>query len=100
VRGERFVPDSIIRAPRPFQGHREVRLEGKWVTESLSLPAGTLIVPADQPLVLLAAILLEPESDDGLTTWNFLDTGLAVGRTHPVRRLLAPVRLPANTPAR
>ena len=44
--------------------------------------------------------LLEPESDDGLTTWNFLDTGLAVGRTHPVRRLLAPVRIPASTPAR
>ena len=100
VRGERFVPDSVVKAPRAFQGHQEVRLEGKWVTETLNLPAGTLIVPADQPLVLLAAILLEPESDDGLTTWNFLDTGLAVGQTHPVRRLIAPVRLPANTPAR
>lgn len=100
VRGQRFVPDSVIRAPRAFQGHQEIRLEGRWVAETLSLPRGTLIVPADQPLVLLAAILLEPESDDGLTTWNFLDAGLAVGGTHPVRRLLAPVRLPANTSAR
>lgn len=100
VRGERFVPDSVVRAPRPFQGHQEVRIEGTWQAATLELPAGTLIVPADQPLALLAALLLEPESDDGLTTWNFLDTGLAVGRVHPVQRLLAPVRLPATTSAR
>ena len=100
VRGESFVPDSVIRAPRPFQGHQEVRVEGSWTAGTLNLPAGTLIVPADQPLVLLAAILLEPESDDGLATWNFLDAGLAVGRRHPVQRLLAPVRLPSTSPAR
>jgi len=29
---------------------------------------------------------VEPESDDGLTTWNFLDSVLKVGASHPVRK--------------
>jgi hypothetical protein len=40
-------------------------------------------------VAVLAAILLEPESDDGLTTWNVFDPQLGAGRTHPVRRVLA-----------
>lgn len=88
VRGESFTSDSVIQAARPFQGHREMRLEGHWTAATLNLPAGTLFISADQPLALLAMILLEPESDDGLTTWNFLDAGLGVGKIHPVRRLL------------
>ena len=31
-----------------------------------------------------SAYLLEPESDDGLTTWNFLDSSLKAGGLHPV----------------
>jgi hypothetical protein len=94
VQGERFVVDSVVRAPRPFQGHQEVRVEGRWERAELELPAGTLVIPADQPLALLAAILLEPQSDDGLTTWNFLDDGIAVGSAHPVRRILARFPIP------
>jgi hypothetical protein len=94
VRGERFVLDSVLRAPRPFQGHQEVRVAGRWVAEWIDLPAGTIVVPADQPLALLAMILLEPVSDDGLTTWNFFDSGLAPGRIHPVRRALARIATP------
>jgi len=100
LRGERFVVDSIVRAPRPFQGHQEVRLEGRWEATQLSLAAGALVVPADQPRALLAMLLLEPESDDGLTKWNFLDDALSVGAAHPVQRLLAPARLPAARPSR
>jgi murein tripeptide amidase MpaA len=36
-----------------------------------TMPAGSLRVPADQPLVLLAAALLEPESEDSLLAWGF-----------------------------
>jgi hypothetical protein len=92
--GERFTVDSLIRAPRPFQGHHEVRLEGRWAEAALDLPAGTWVIPARQPLALLALILLEPQSDDGLTTWNAFDDALAVGGTHPVRRARAPIPLP------
>ena len=39
-----------------------------------------------QPLGILAAYLLEPASEDGVVTWNLLDTELATGRAHPILR--------------
>jgi hypothetical protein len=65
-----------------------VRLEGRWSAERLSLPAGTWIVSGRQALALVAAMMLEPQSDDGLSTWNFFDDRLTIGRAHPVRRAL------------
>ncbi len=38
------------------------------------LAAGTLVVPADQPLARLAFVLLEPTSDDGFGTWGLLSS--------------------------
>ena len=89
VAGESFTVDSIVKAARVFQGHQEVRVEGRWTRATLNLGAGDYyIVRADSRHALLAAILLEPESDDGLTTWNFFDEQLRVGGMHPVRRIL------------
>ncbi len=85
--GATFVVDSMGRGAQAFQRHREVRLEGHWEVGVLDLPAGTIVVPADQRLAALAAVLLEPESDDGLTTWNAFDSALAKGAPHPVRRV-------------
>jgi hypothetical protein len=87
---ERFTVDSIIRNPRRFQRHNEVRLAGRWSAESGTLPAGTLIVRTGQPLSIVAAYLLEPESDDGLTTWNVFDAALRPGGMHPVLRIAQP----------
>ncbi|MND09264.1 hypothetical protein D3C83_324480 [compost metagenome] len=53
------------------------------------------MVRTTQPLGVLATVLLEPESDDGLTTWNFLDHLIAVGRDFPILRARAPVNAPA-----
>jgi hypothetical protein len=92
--GQSFTIDSLVRSPRAFQGHQEVRLEGRWTDAPLSAPAGSYVVTARQPLSLLAMIMLEPQSDDGLTTWNFFDSRLSVGGAHPVRRALAPVPIP------
>ncbi len=36
-----------------------------------SFPAGSVRVPSDQPLGLLAAAMLEPEGSDSLLQWNF-----------------------------
>lgn len=86
---ESFVVDSIARSARLFQKHREVTVEGRWVTAQVTLPRGTRFVPATQRLAALAALLLEPESDDGYTTWNVFDAALGTGQPHPVRRALA-----------
>ncbi len=83
-----FVVDEIIKSPKPFQGHNEVKLKGKYTAEKVTLPAGTRIVRLAQPLGLLAAYLLEPESDDGLTDWNFMDPWLEVGKRAPVRKIM------------
>lgn len=94
VTGERFVVDSIVRAARTFQGHNEVRLVGRWETAQVDLRGRHYLVMATPRQALLAAILLEPESDDGLTTWNFLDGALRVGAPHPVVRVTGPLPRP------
>lgn len=69
--GPQFHADSVVVAPRPFQGRQEVRLEGRRLASPpITLPAGTVYVPAAQRLGVLATILLEPESDDGFVTWD------------------------------
>ena len=88
-----FVVDEITKSPKPFQNHNEVKLKGKYVAEKVTLPAGTRIVRLAQPLGLLGAYLLEPESDDGLTNWNFLDPWLEVGKPAPVRKIMANVKV-------
>ncbi len=42
-----------------------------------TLPIGSIRVPADQPLGLLAASLLEPESQDSFLAWGFFPEMLA-----------------------
>ena len=92
---EVFVPDSVI-ALREFEGHRPVRLEGRWRTETRVLPAGSYLITTAQPLGVLAVYLLEPESDDGLVTWNQFDRVLAVGAEAPVLRVTGPVTAAAT----
>lgn len=52
------------------EGH--VPLTGRIVHERrrVTMPAGSVRVSADQPLGLLTAALLEPESPDGAVAWN------------------------------
>jgi hypothetical protein len=83
---ERFVLDTVTHAERPFQGHRETSVSGRWEEATVEVPAGSLVVPTGQPLGRLVFYLLEPESDDGLTRWNVLDAELRPGSTHPVMK--------------
>ena len=87
ARGESFTVDSIITSPRPFQGHREVRLKGRWERGLQTLPARSFIVPTAQPKGALVVYLLEPESDDGFVNWNFFDRDLKKGGRYPVTRI-------------
>jgi hypothetical protein len=66
--------------------HNLHRLEGTWglPAASVTAPAGSWMVPMNQPLARLAFYLIEPTSDDGLTTWNYLDDLLKDGKTYPI----------------
>jgi hypothetical protein len=81
------VIDSIITAQRAFQGHHEVRLKGHWERGLQTLPPKSFIVSTAQARGALVVYLLEPESDDGATTWNFFDKELQKGGRFPVKRI-------------
>jgi hypothetical protein len=51
-----------------------------------------MVVRTDQRLGRLAALLLDPESDDGFATWNAFDTQSGVGMPYPVLRVAEPTR--------
>jgi hypothetical protein len=87
ARGESYAIDSIITSPRLFQGHHEVRLKGHWERGLQALPPGSFLVSTAQPRGALIVYLLEPESDDGFTTWNFFDSHIQKGGRFPVKRI-------------
>lgn len=79
-----FMIDSTIVSTRPFQGHREMRLAGRWRKETRPIEPGSFLVDTSQHLWLLAVYMLEPQSDDGLVTWNYFDSELRPGGQYPV----------------
>jgi len=93
LRAERFSIDSISRG-QAFQGHQEMRLSGRWATDTVTLDAGSYVVRGGQPLGILALYLLEPQSDDGLATWNFMDAWLQPGGSYPVLRVTDRLTVP------
>ena len=89
---ERFAIDSVV-AGAPFEGHRPLRQEGHWLPESAGEAGpGWFAVGTDQRLGLLAGYLLEPASEDGVATWNFLTPEPAAGAHSPIIRSRGPVR--------
>jgi murein tripeptide amidase MpaA len=83
-----FVIDSVHRESKEFQGHHEVRLFGSWRDTTLVMPASMTLVPGNQTQAVSALYLLDPESDDGLVTWNIFDGELAPGKIFPVWRMI------------
>ena len=75
---------------------------GKIALDPAYPASARLLADSSHPLLdlgcgmgLLAAYLLEPESDDGLTDWNFTDPWLEVGKAAPVRKIMvvAPLKV-------
>lgn len=92
ARVSRFVVDSLRTESREFQGHHEMHLNGSWRDETTQLPGDMLMVRGDQLQAIAALYLLDPESDDGLVTWNVFDAELAPGKAFPVWRVIAEPR--------
>ena len=83
---EVYKVDELNRAERKYEGHQLVTLNVTCRLEKQTIKAGTPIVRTGQPLGTLAAYLLEPQSEDGFCTWNFLDEDLEVGKDVPILR--------------
>jgi hypothetical protein len=95
IKGERFKIASSEQAQAEYQGTHKLRtLTGAWEATDRTLPAGSLVVPMDQPLARLAFMLFDPRSDDGLMAWNILDPVLGATPApefYPVVRTMEPV---------
>jgi hypothetical protein len=90
---EQFEVDSVVAEPYLFEGHRTVRVEGAWgAATRFEAPAGGFLVRTDQPLGTFASYLLEPASEDGVVTWNFLDRVLSTRHPFPIVRVRAPLQ--------
>jgi hypothetical protein len=54
----------------PFQGRQLGTVSGSWRPDTVDLPAGSLVVPLDQPLARLVAHFMEPAGPDSLSSWG------------------------------
>ncbi|MCX6551550.1 MAG: M14 family metallopeptidase, partial [Acidobacteria bacterium] len=76
-KGDRFKLESSVLAQNEYQGTHKMRtVTGAWEATEQTMPAGSIVVPMDQPLARLAFILFDPRSDDGFMAWNILDAML------------------------
>ena len=72
-----------VTADQYFQGHYLRQVTATKRTETLDLPAGTLFVPSGQARSNLISYLLEPETNDNVITWGYLDDFIRVQSPAP-----------------
>ena len=70
---QQFEISDLKGASRLNQGHYTNTINGKYISNTVNFPAGTIVVRTAQPLGSLVAYLLEPQSNDGLLFWNIFD---------------------------
>ena len=75
-----FAVDSTTQDTVAFQGHKQAHVFGHWSSSAESVQGPCYEVSTHQRLGVLAVYLLEPQSDDGLVTWNII-------AGNPIRRL-------------
>lgn len=75
-KGEQFLVRQLELSKQAYERHDLVTLAGSFEAATQDFPAGSFYVSLEQPLANLIFYLLEPQSDDGLVTWNFLDKAL------------------------
>ncbi len=61
-----------------FQAHYLKAVTAEVVTETVDFPVGSFFVPSGQPLSNFISYILEPETNDNLVTWGYLDNVLRV----------------------
>ncbi|MCK0179547.1 M14 family metallopeptidase [Flavobacteriaceae bacterium S0862] len=71
--GEEFVMSDLSLSKRKFEGHFMANAKGEFVAKTKKFKKGDYWIDMAQPLSNLIFYMLEPQSDDGLVTWNFFD---------------------------
>lgn len=71
--GEVFMIEQLEVYDYVFEHHNMISLKGAFKTNKRRFKKGAYKVDLAQPLANLIFYMLEPQSDDGLVTWNFFD---------------------------
>ena len=87
---------TAIEDAQYFQAHYLKAVTADKITETVEFPYGTFFVPSGQPMSNFISYILEPETNDNLVTWGYLDnvlraTSSAVGQGAqrvPIYRLM------------
>jgi dipeptidyl-peptidase-4 len=98
---QRFEISELKGTARLNQGHYTNTIKGKYLIDTINFPAGTIIVRTAQPLANVAAYLLEPQSNDGMMTWNYFDRYLVPQwgsgyNPFPVYKIMGTIDLKTN----
>ena len=88
ISAEQFTVTVSSLDERDIEGHQQRSVDGTWERVEREVPAGTFVVPIEQPLGRLLFTLLEPHSDDGIVNWNMLDAQMGVGSIYPILRVM------------
>ena len=74
LHGTGYQIDAPVWSAQPFEGHHMLEsFKATHVAREDLLPAGSVIVPLDQPAANVAIALLEPEAPDSMLLWGYLD---------------------------
>ncbi|MCX6333744.1 MAG: M14 family metallopeptidase [Bacteroidia bacterium] len=95
---ERFEISELTGSRRLNQGHYTNMISGRFIKMIVVFPSGTLVIRSAQPLANLASYLLEPQSNDGLMTWNYFDRYLVPQwgtgyNAYPVYKIMSPIEI-------
>lgn len=72
-----------------FQGHYLKAVKADKETRTMTMPAGSFFIPSGQPMSNFISYIFEPETNDNLITWGYLDNIL---RTTPTEAEIAAQR--------
>ncbi len=93
-----FKITAIQSEKRLNQGHYMQNISGSWETQRREFKAGTFVIRTSQALANLAAYMLEPQTNDGLLSWNFMDRYLVPQwgqgfNDYPIYKIIEPVKI-------
>jgi hypothetical protein len=72
-----------------FQGHYLKAVTAEKETKTITMPAGSFFIPSGQPMSNFISYIFEPETNDNLITWGYLDNLI---RTTPTEAEMAAQR--------
>jgi hypothetical protein len=73
VEVESYRFSRVTFANRPYEGRFSARFTTEPLVERRTYPAGSVLVPLDQPGARVAIHLLEPQAADSLVSWGFFN---------------------------